>query len=332
MRFKSLSDCAEKSNNFISLHWYLAIIYQPEHVLLPPAPTIPLESVSSRTRKQRIDEVDSRMSPSPVPLPEEAAATSVSPSYTPVTTEVEEIFEASCSITQDELISPSPPSDEPTLEYPESDTDMNAQGDDGEAPRVEGQHSGTNLVPADVMDVDEVGTREIVLDDTLAVSAKSISSTFQSGYGDDQPRSQSSSVPPVSFYGTGGGKDVMVPRPFPVSIDGDADVDISDDANDQNEVDELLAEPETNSPKYFRIFYTSDSKLNACAFRTFIFTLDSLGSKHPQAIRFLRAYLKFEARDKKGGTLEEYSEAVGLQAHVSKTSPTGDPTLKQTPR
>lgn len=33
--------------------------------------------------------------------------------------------------------------------------------------------------------------------------------------------------------------------------------------------------------------------------RTYIFTFDSLGSRHPQAIKRLSAYLKMEAQDKK---------------------------------
>lgn len=48
---------------------------------------------------------------------------------------------------------------------------------------------------------------------------------------------------------------------------------------------------------------------------TCIFTFDSLGSRHPQAIKLLKAYLRLEAEDKKQVT--RTSEAVGKQAQVS---------------
>jgi len=47
---------------------------------------------------------------------------------------------------------------------------------------------------------------------------------------------------------------------------------------------------------------------------THIFTLDSLGTKHPQAIKVLKQYLVMEAKDKRG--IEACSEAKGKQALV----------------
>lgn len=52
---------------------------------------------------------------------------------------------------------------------------------------------------------------------------------------------------------------------------------------------------------------------NQC-FRTYIFTLDSLGTRHPRAIAKLAAYLKLEARDKKG--IPNASLAQGKMASV----------------
>lgn len=44
--------------------------------------------------------------------------------------------------------------------------------------------------------------------------------------------------------------------------------------------------------------------------------MDSLGSKHPQAIKLLQTYLQLEASDKKG--IDDASKAEGKRAQVSK--------------
>ena len=48
--------------------------------------------------------------------------------------------------------------------------------------------------------------------------------------------------------------------------------------------------------------------------RTYIFTFDSLGGRHPQAIKRLSAYLKMEAKDKKG--VDNAAVAEGKMALV----------------
>ena len=58
---------------------------------------------------------------------------------------------------------------------------------------------------------------------------------------------------------------------------------------------------------------------NQC-FRTYIFTLDSLGTRHPRAITKLATYLKLEARDKKG--ILNASLAQGKTAFVCSLSDT----------
>lgn len=45
-------------------------------------------------------------------------------------------------------------------------------------------------------------------------------------------------------------KVIVAHRPFPLYSDVDVDVDISDDANEQSDVDELVAEPESTELKY----------------------------------------------------------------------------------
>ena len=44
--------------------------------------------------------------------------------------------------------------------------------------------------------------------------------------------------------------------------------------------------------------------------------MDSLGSKHPQAIKLLQTYLQLEAADKKG--IQDANKAEGKKAQVSK--------------
>ncbi len=51
--------------------------------------------------------------------------------------------------------------------------------------------------------------------------------------------------------------------------------------------------------------------------RTYIFTFDSLGGRHPQAIKKLSAYLKMEAKDKKG--IDNAKTAEGKLALVCVT-------------
>lgn len=58
--------------------------------------------------------------------------------------------------------------------------------------------------------------------------------------------------------------------------------------------------------------------------RTYIFTFDSLGGRHVQAIKKLTAYLQMEARDKKNventGIVQSKSAPVGSQSFFSDTS------------
>jgi Ulp1 family protease len=55
--------------------------------------------------------------------------------------------------------------------------------------------------------------------------------------------------------------------------------------------------------------------------RTYIFTLDSLGSRHPTVLNNLRKYLKKEAEDKKN--IVDTSDAIGKQALVGDLSDGG---------
>ncbi|KAJ7140224.1 hypothetical protein C8R43DRAFT_836874, partial [Mycena crocata] len=54
---------------------------------------------------------------------------------------------------------------------------------------------------------------------------------------------------------------------------------------------------------------------------TYVFILDSLGSRHPKVVKLLAQYLQAEALDKKGISSEGSRKAVGKDAHVSCSVP-----------
>lgn len=91
-----------KINQMISLHWYLAIIFRPHHVLQPP-PVLPphTPSVSTRGRKHKETEIFERaVTASKADVAEtREEPDSVSPSDGQGQEEVEEMFQSSCSIS-----------------------------------------------------------------------------------------------------------------------------------------------------------------------------------------------------------------------------------------
>lgn len=228
-----------------SLHWYLAIIYQPEHTLLAPPAKVP--SVSSHTRKQGMDDEDSHMSTDSIQLSrEEIVNVSTPRSCTPDAAEVEEQFRLSCSISVEGPSSPSS-SDPLALPPPNVDHIMADQSEESLSSPNDIVESGEDkIVLADPpKDIDQLSVEEIIPEHS-ATPSKPLSSASMFMNGSSKSRSStSSSVTPASFYGSGldkgKGKQKTVPgpRPFPLDV-----VDLSDDAGDQNEVAELLAESE----------------------------------------------------------------------------------------
>ena len=84
------------TNSYVSLHWYLAIIYEPEHVLLSPAAQRQTRSHSAAKPLSKTVEIIPNRSNSPI------AARDGQRGQTMSETEVEEglhDFQSSCSIT-----------------------------------------------------------------------------------------------------------------------------------------------------------------------------------------------------------------------------------------
>ena len=300
-------------NTMISLHWYLAIIYQPHHVLRPP-PVLPppTPSVSTRGRKHKETEIVEQAI-----IASKANAAETMQESDPVSPdgrsreEVEEMFQSSCSISPAQ----SEHSSNTKLTHGDAIQEL-AGGDDSMI--VDGVRITPELeYPADVespysanMDIDKLeedGTpKEFSAASSESTSrAHSIKATSTASDG--------SAVAPTSFYAStvpqNKGKERAVSQPSPL--------DLSDsDKSEHEEVTDLLDESEPSdiieSSTYvftLQMFIPTDF-----IHSTFIFTLDSLGSRHLAAVNSLKSYLKLEAKDKLG--VSEASNARGLQAFV----------------
>ena len=118
---------------------------------------------------------------------------------------------------------------------------------------------------------------------------------------DDGPTTlKLAAVSPAQFYGSikAKGKQKAISKTNLRTVDVDKD-----------EGDVVLLDP---APKCVSL-YDMPTILNHF-FRTYIFTLDSLGTRHPRAITKLATYLKLEAKDKKG--IPNASIAQGKMALV----------------
>lgn len=231
-----------------SLHWYLAIIYQPEHVLLPPLPK-PAISVSTRARKTQLDKeekeltlsMNSRSSP-----PRQEVSISEPPSATQDKEEVEEMFKSSCSIspTHSESRSTAPI----IIDQKDSaaaEPEPIVVDDDGEAPDLE--YPSSPFKESFQMDVDELDKTPI--QEISSVTSKPSVSTSGSRADGTQPISAASNdgaIATTSFYGSDPskrkGKEKAVPQPFPLDP-----VEVTNSEDDEHlEVNEILAEKEAS--------------------------------------------------------------------------------------
>ncbi|KAF8798789.1 cysteine proteinase [Phlegmacium glaucopus] len=267
------------------LHWYFAIIYEPEHVLVPAASYIP--STRQHTR-QSISEPMITEEPSETPTASKPASTSVSENdryedklVTPSEAEVEYTlhdFKGSCSISNIE-----PGENVAGVDGGRSPSALSYVSDD--VPK----HVLRPLSPT-ASDHERLLLRHSPSDETMAMDiAGDFSTNLPNTNDDDDPVSKIRSVDATSFYqrappkkDKGKRKAEPEPEPFAMEIDDD------DDDGDGPVL--------SDTPK------------------TYIFTFDSLGSRHPQAIKRLSAYLKMEAQDKK--QLLNTSSAEGKSALV----------------
>ncbi|KAG5654258.1 hypothetical protein H0H81_005501 [Sphagnurus paluster] len=342
------------------LHWYLAIIYQPEYILIPP-PVV----ASPATRGRKSIPISNNQVASVKPI----SATAGLPSYAPFNealpplakpsssdppsvqesalrdasmseSEAEEVFQVlggrgDGRLGDFNVSSSTTPlsedSDPPSFMRPVSRelpqdassplTDMDTEDHGGMTNQRAYSYFDTNS-PAEastslramsptVSDYErsKVETQspiDIDMDDATVASRSHQGDTWSLFDGEDNEPSISASVEPQSFYGNisdkARGKQKAIPNQavlqkndfvystLPFATEGS---DPGAEINEEEEPAVSSSAPETT---------------------TYIFTFDSLGSKHPQAIRQLRKYLKKEAEDKLGKT--NTSEAQGKQAQV----------------
>ncbi|PBK74718.1 cysteine proteinase [Armillaria solidipes] len=330
-----------------NFHWYLAIIYQPEHILLPP-----LQTTSPATRGRTRQSIVTPASPSAEPLREispeatlddSPVSARVFSSEAQETHDVEELLRLSQSFNiEEDLIEGSttevhdvdmhePLDDDTNMDIDEEipadfrrrslsltaddrprgqsssfvPEDENIRSDEAQlaafgsesrplSPRFEGERS-------DVIDVDTAHSL-FDGDDNVESASAHIEESVSCPEG----------IPPSRFYASDKkGKRKVEPQSDPVIVAEDAQSPqkgklktyslrkrkAEDDADTQVEVpddDEVVVHDGRPS--------------------TYIFTMDSLGSRHPRVISVLGNYLRLEAVDKKG--IEASSKPIGKQALV----------------
>ncbi|KAG9315733.1 hypothetical protein JVU11DRAFT_3380 [Chiua virens] len=265
-----------------NLHWYLAIICEPGHTLEPPLPPSHASNTPV-TRKQRKKQ-------------ERAAEDNIESAIGPVSTLTEapldrqppaarepeaDASSMSATSTTTHSMVENEDMDDPTIPDFDKSCSITAGLEPGSSTTfdVQMRDSSPNLYhpPSDAMDIDG-----------------DISSGTIAGAPASKP---SSGIPVNQFYGSlsrpGNAKEV-------VTVDGED----GEDQQQEAEVDDMLAITQSITP-------SSTGDLPA---QTYIITLDSLGSRHPQALKVLRQYLISEAKDKRN--FDEVRDAVGKQVQV----------------
>ncbi|KAG2151340.1 hypothetical protein DEU56DRAFT_547268 [Suillus clintonianus] len=305
-----------------SLHWYLAIIYEPEHTLLPPLPQKE-PSLSQRGKLRRKTTAEQDVNPAIEPqaapthdLPAlearsepdaEAASLHATCASTPSITQDEDMddispveFSQSCSISNNLPEKPRRASSSKPVSTRNRSTSVSQAS--GRLMSVESQDlflptSSPRLEPMDVdvtvIDIDLI-TEGTESKDILPSSDASTSTHVSEppSAQSSKPPSRMTGIPPTRFYGSSAsnkGKQKAVEPAF--VPDSEEEDERNEDEKNEREVDAML---DVQSNLATQTTQTSNDPL-----RTWIFTLDSLGSRHPQAQKVLRYWLQAEAKDKR---------------------------------
>lgn len=339
MKSKAVSHAKQKTaaHLYNSLHWYLAIIYQPGNMLFPP-----IETKSPVTRRrarvstnlgppETSETLDHEVPVATEPLePLESSAATIA--------DDEEVrddllgFKTACTISPPKASSTTTASPEdmqtvfdtappgelssPLTSVADLPENMDVDDDDDElrlkaraSPTVSdfnGQHGsrGDSTERGTAFSEGSGEDRRIKFDDTEPIDNEEVSAIIDGL--DSSPRR--SAVPVTAFYGKASKKDKDKSKAASQREDTRMDVDGEDiefDDTFTSDIDQpMLAFPQM----YLSL---TDSLLTL---RTHIFTLDSLGSKHLRVINILTQYLKLEAKERKGN--ENTRKPSGKQAHV----------------
>ncbi|OBZ68651.1 hypothetical protein A0H81_11055 [Grifola frondosa] len=249
-----------------NLHWYLAIIHNPEHMLQPPPP---MESKQTRKRKRQSD-----TSEVPVPVP-------VAPA------QEEEVVLNSCPPSpQRQLMNLDSEGDEEVEMLLKSTsncsiTDLEQQSGLDNRTEVDGTTKKTTLE-----DYQELMYPSDPFSDPLSgplsdpPPSPQIPASIDNSQLDFVEEVKVNDIPMRTY-------DSMKGKERASSIDGE------DDRMDETTDDAVVPEERPI---------------------TYIYTFDSLGTRHPHVVTTLGKYLQMEAKDKKG--LENTSLAKGKRALV----------------
>ncbi|KAI0004477.1 hypothetical protein BJV74DRAFT_377469 [Russula compacta] len=285
-----------------NLHWYLAIIYFPEYTLLPQ----PVQETSLQPRRSTrhlrviIDSLDAQQ-------PELALGQLLPPDPDPPPN-----GQVDRTVSSEHIVPESPRTDdqkdeidvERMVESACTPVDPTAMRVDGQeevgTPNTEPQvthcldspllmyHQGVSLsheARLSSLDPQDDGTERL---DHPAL-------TLTGGSEGDTIRT--SGILPSTFYGTKHPEQGDAsPQLVPTETSAVPEIEIEEDetmGNPESEQEEATKHP-----------------------RTYIFTFDSLASKHPQAVKRLSRYLLMEAHDKKQLAEDTLTEPKGMQAIV----------------
>ncbi|KAJ6585193.1 hypothetical protein B0H19DRAFT_1368602 [Mycena capillaripes] len=301
-----------------NLHWYLAIIYQPEHTLKPPPPTkSPTTRRKTRQGVEQSPEVDqvpvSRTETSSRP-PDSKASSVTRRTPTPIDTAAS----GSGSRSPSGTLSPSS-NMQAEAEVVNELTACSITEDDTDVAAPEASDK------SEAHDTDE---HDSLFDDPMDVDVDTETPLGAIG--------EQSSLPPDSG-------DLLNDGGSHTASEGPAEPEVMDVDDPDQSMDplDLFADdpspPTVSEPVKTANFYSAKSRgkrkatsppleaLPAELYEeeveddqpwTYVFTLDSLGSRHPKVTNVLAQYLKFEAQERKGIPLEMSRKAIGKIALV----------------
>jgi Ulp1 family protease len=301
-----------------SLHWYLAIIYFPEYTLLP-RPVQERKTVQPRRSTRHlgviIDPPDplqpdpaSRQSLPPDPDPPPNGQVHAVSCSEPIDPETPRTDDQRDEIDVELMVESGLARVDPTAEQIDEPQQVRATSPDTmttlcpDSPTLVYPHSSPPTHPAILLPADPQGD-----------GAEQLNRPAPSGAGEGDTIS-TPGIPPSTFYGTKSqGRGDVNPQLPPVSDNALPETEIDED--------ETMGNPESEPEEvaeYVSLFFQL-KKYRSWASRhprTYIYTFDSLSSKHPQAVKRLSKYLVMEAHDKRHLDEVTLNEPKGMQAIV----------------
>ncbi|KAG7088240.1 hypothetical protein E1B28_012254 [Marasmius oreades] len=260
-----------------NVHWYLAVIYQPQYVLFPPKEKVP-PATRGRTRLSQ-SQSEGKVGESVQHITEaqaggttdEKAEAKENASETPIGINDDDA---------DELMAPSMAEEE----IDELASDYEKEPDLNIVASITTPHDDSDVTPMEVDNDDDGGSSDSVSAQLQDISVGGDDVTMADleetkPQGNKPPSIQP--IPPKAFYEN------------PSSIKG------KEKATEVEEPLEIV-----------------DSSLETLKTIPYIIIMDSLGQKHPRAVNTLASYLKFEAMDKQQKEADAITKAVGKYAQV----------------